>query len=34
MMQVMAGLGDPIVPDSVRISSDINDLEANFDPVK
>ncbi|GAX81186.1 hypothetical protein CEUSTIGMA_g8619.t1 [Chlamydomonas eustigma] len=34
MEEVIAGVGDPIVPDSVRITSDINDLEANFDPAK
>eukprot|EP00955_Chlamydomonas_euryale_P018994 202497-Chlamydomonas_euryale.AAC.1 len=32
--QAMAQLGDLIVPESERIASDINDLEATFDPAQ
>ncbi len=30
----MKNVGEAIVPDSVRISSDINKLESSFDPAK
>jgi len=32
--QVMKGVGDALVPDSEKISSNINELEVHFDPAK
>lgn len=33
-IQVMKGVGDALVPDSEKISSNINELEVHFDPAK